>query len=234
MASRLFLIPTALSNKNPTSVLLQADLLSILHLKHFVVETPKVARVHLKALGLTTPLQKLNLIEIGKHKNTLVQVLLPMLKEFDVGLMSDCGLPAIADPGSEVIKLAHSHGIQVIPLSGPSSLMMALMASGINGQSFAFVGYLPINKEEREQKINLLQAQINRYNQTQIIIEAPFRNQSLLVNLINSLEKDTILCIAINLMEQEQKIISKPIFVWQKNPLPEVNKNEVVFVIGRN
>lgn len=233
MTHKLFLIPTSLSNTNKTHVLIESERLRILHLKHFIVENAKVARSHLKCLNLTTSLQELSIFEINKHKDNLEQLLKPIVKEFDIGLMSDCGLPAIADPGSEVVKFAHLSKIEVVPLCGPSSLMLALMASGVNGQSFAFVGYLPIDKLELVQKINYLKEQVNRHNQTQIIIETPFRAQNLLLSLVTHLEERQVLTLAINLMETEQKIISKPVYVWKKEALPEINKSEVVFVIGR-
>lgn len=231
--AKLFLIPTSISNSVDSHMLLNFQLGQIKHLKYFIVETAKVARLHLKQLHLTEKLQDLQIQELNKHNQDINALIRPMLDGFDMGLLSDCGLPAVADPGAVVVKVAHANGFEIIPLVGPSSLMLALMASGVNGQSFAFTGYLPIDNQEREQQILRLQELIVKYKQSQIIIETPFRNQQLLKSLINALNKDVILCVAINLMQHNQHIISQTIAKWkQLSILPEIHKQEAVFVIG--
>jgi 16S rRNA (cytidine1402-2'-O)-methyltransferase len=229
----LFLIPTSLSNNNQTNAILPSELDNIKHLKHFIVETAKIARIHLKQLDLATKLQELDIQELNKHTTDINQLIQPLHNGFDIGIMSDCGLPAIADPGHQVVKLAHQHDFKIKPLVGPSSLMLALMASGVNGQSFAFQGYLPIEASDRINKIKQLQKLITDVKQSQIIIETPFRNQALLGTLIQNLSPDTTLALAINLMSLDEKIISQTISRWkQMEELPNLQKKEVVFILG--
>ena len=231
--ARLFLIPTTLSNTINHNVLLDFQLNKIKHLRHFIVETAKVGRVHIKQLNLDIPLQQLNIEELNKHQNDLNILIRPLLSGFDVGLMSDCGVPAIADPGSQVVYLAHMNNIEVVPLVGSSSITLALMASGLNGQSFTFNGYLPIDNVERKHKIKQLQNIIIQNKTSQIIIETPFRNQQLFQSLLDLLENNIIVCLAINLMQDNQKIISKTIGQWkQETQIPSIHKEETVFVLG--
>lgn len=227
----LYLIPTTLSNQITHNSLLPHELALIHHLRHFIVETAKTARLHLKQLNLTTKLQELDIQELNKHTTDIKSLVSPLLQGFDVGLISDCGLPAIADPGHQVVKIAHANNIKVKPLVGPSSLMLALMSSGVNGQSFAFNGYLPIEISAKLEKIKQLQQYILATKQSQIIIETPFRNQQLLELLVKILNPDITLSLAIDLMSEYEKVISKSIKEWQHN-LPNIQKKEVVFIIG--
>ena len=230
----LFLIPTTLANPVTAHAILAHQLPLISHLKHFVVETAKTGRQHLKHLQLEHPLQELSIQELNKHQHDMASLIQPLLHGQDMGLLSDCGLPAIADPGSQLVKLAHQHEIKVLPLVGPSSLMLALMSSGVNGQSFAFNGYLPIDKEQRSHALLNLKQLIEVNKQSQIIIETPFRNLQLLENIINFFPPTFTLSLAINLMQANQHIISKNISQWKKiTQLPDVHKQEVVFVIGK-
>lgn len=231
--AKLFLIPTTLANDINHNALLPAQLQQIQHLQYFIVETAKVARQHLKQLELNTPLQQLDIQELNKHKQDMATLIKPLVEGHDVGLMSDCGTPAIADPGSQIVQLAHKHGITVEPLVGPCSIIMALMASGANGQSFCFNGYLPIDASQRKDKLKQLQTLIQQYHISQIFIETPFRNQALLASLIEQLSPEINLTLAINLMQEQQKILSHSIMEWKKNKnLPNLNKQEVVFVLG--
>lgn len=231
--AKLYLIPTTLSNTINSSAALESQLEGIKHIRHFIVETAKIGRLHLKQLNLATPLQELSINELNKHNQDLDELVAPLLNGYDLGLLSDCGLPAIADPGSGIVKLAHKIGIEVVPLIGPSSIFLALMSSGVNGQSFAFNGYLPIDKEERINKIQQLKKQVLQSNQSQIFIEAPFRNQQLLETLILGLPDDFMLSISVDLMNPSQRIISYPIKFWKTlETLPDIHKKKVVFVIG--
>ncbi len=231
--NKLYLIPTTLSPTVDGHALLSQQLSQIKHLKYFIVETAKVARQHLKHLELDTLLQELQIQELNKHSQDLSQLIQPLLDGHDVGLMSDCGTPAIADPGNQIVRLAHEYNIEVVPLIGPNSLVLALMASGANGQSFTFNGYLPIVHETRIQKIKQLQNTILAQKTSQIIIETPFRNQQLLKTLISMLNANIRLSIAINLMSSNQQIISQTIQKWQTlATLPDIHKHEVVFVLG--
>ncbi|MDQ5922275.1 MAG: rRNA (cytidine1402-2-O)-methyltransferase [Pseudomonadota bacterium] len=232
--AKLFLIPTTLANTiNGNSILIN-HLPLIQHLQYFIVETAKIARQHLKHLNLAQSLQNLHISELNKHQKDLASLIQPLLAGHDMGLLSDCGLPAIADPGGSIVNLAHQHKIEVIPLVGPSSLMLALMSSGVNGQSFAFNGYIPINHNERITKIKQLQDLIIQSEQSQIIIETPFRNQQLFESLLSILtDAQIIISLAINLMNENQTIISRSLKEWkQQIILPNLHKQEVVFVIG--
>jgi len=230
----LYLIPTTLANPITTHAILEQQLPLVKHLKHFIVETAKVGRQHIKQLNLSMQLQELSIQELNKHQHDLTTLIQPLLDGLDMGLLSDCGLPAIADPGSQIVRLAHAHAINVVPLIGPNSLLIALMASGVNGQSFAFTGYLPIDKTERILALSQLQHKIEVEKQSQIIIEAPFRNQQLLELLIAKLPAGFILSLALNLMQDNQQIVSQSIHAWRKiEILPNIHKQEAVFVIGR-
>lgn len=230
--STLYLIPTSLANQFLHKGILEHQAKQIRHIKHFIVETAKTGRSHLKALELNHPIYELSINELNKHKQNLEQLMKPLHDNYDVGLISDCGMPGVADPGNIVVHEAHRMGINVIILSGPSSLMMALAASGVNGQNFAFSGYIPVNPEKRKiyiQKLNLL---INKIGQTQIFIEAPFRNNELLKALIANLDNHIQLSISINLMCDNERTISLPISKWKSSELPNIHKQEVVFIAG--
>ena len=230
--TKLFLIPTTLSNTICESVLLEPQLKLIHHLTCFIVETAKIGRAHIKQLKLSMALQNLSIHELNKHNTDYKELFQPLLDGNDVGLLSDCGVPAIADPGSHIVSLAHKFDIEVVPLIGPSSILLALMSSGVNGQSFSFHGYLPLNLQEKITKIQLMQFEIIHNKQTQIFIETPYRNQVLLNLLIKILDSRIVLSTAINLMYYNQKIISKTIEQWKNIPLPDLNKCEVVYTIG--
>ncbi len=234
MVAKLFLIPTTLSTAIEHSTLTINELKQIQHLTHFIVETPKIARQHLKTLNLTTSLQNLNIRELNKHNQNLSELINPLFNGFDVGLISDCGMPAIADPGSKIVKLCHQNQFKVVPFHGPNSIVMALMASGFNGQSFSFNGYLPIDNQERIKRIKELNELVIKNNQSQIFIETPFRNSQLLNTLINNCSNKLSLSLAIDLMTPNEQIISKSILAWKElSILPEIHKHEVVFVIGQ-
>lgn len=231
--ANLFLIPTTLSNNINHNVLPPQQLDRIKHLQYFIVETAKVARMHIKQLNLATPLQELNIQELNKHKQDLDNLIKPLLLGFDVGLISDCGLPAIADPGNTIVHHAHNHGVKVIPLAGSSSLLLALMSSGVNGQAFAFQGYLPIDVNARRVRLKEMEQLILQTRQSQIIIEAPFRNQQLFQFFIDNLSPNITLSLAINLMNLDEVILSKSIKNWRlEQAFPDLHKQEVVFVIG--
>ncbi len=239
MNSTLFLIPTSLSNTIDHHIIQHKRLNNIKHLKYFIVETLKIARQHLKQLDLIHPIQDLILMELNKHTaSNEIEHILTILKSNDVGLLSDCGMPAIADPGAQIVALAHKHNIQVKPLSGDSSLLITLMSSGFSGQNFAFNGYLSIDKNICKKQLFELQELILNKKQTQIIIETPFRNQQLLINIITSLNERLSLCVGINLMNDNEQIISKQLTWWQnqfkQNQLINLHKQEVVFVIGES
>jgi 16S rRNA (cytidine1402-2'-O)-methyltransferase len=157
---------------------------------------------------------------------------LKLLEEQDVGLMSEAGAPGVADPGATFVELAHQNDVQVVPLTGPSSILLALMASGLNGQQFAFHGYLPIHEQDRIKKIKALEEHSMKSRQTEIFMETPHRNQLLLEMLVNELSSATKLCIASNLTMDDQTIVMKRIAVWQNAVLPDLQRRPALFLIN--
>ncbi len=230
--TKLFLIPTSLNPEINAPALLPEQLGQIKHLQHFIVETAKIGRAHLKQLGLDTPLQQLQVQELNKHKQDLTALIAPLTQGLDMGIISDCGCPAVADPGSRIVAVAHELGITVVPLVGPSSIILSLMASGLNGQNFCFHGYLPSEPESRKAKLKKLQEQTLKEGTTHIFIEAPFRNQKLLEALVANLHSELRISIGIDLMTNNQQVITKSVNKWKQQQL-QLNKQEVIFLIGR-
>lgn len=230
----LFLIPTFLS-ENTADKYLTGELLQVLnHTKTYVVENEKTARKFLKEAGIKIPQSELVLYPYGKHQQEtqLSEVFKILENGENVGLMSEAGCPAIADPGAEVVKLAHQKGITVHPLIGASSILLALMSSGFNGQSFSFWGYLPIDKADRKRKIKDLELLSEKFHQTQIFIETPFRNQALLDDLLNHCSLNTQLCVAYNLTSSTEFIKSATILEWKKIKM-DFQKEPCIFLIYR-
>jgi 16S rRNA (cytidine1402-2'-O)-methyltransferase len=230
---KIYLIPSALSEDN-SKVLPQNAIDIVNSLNEFIVENERTARHFLKGIGIQAPLQSLQLHLLNEHTNSkdIFKLLEPVLSGKNVGLLSEAGTPAVADPGSDLIRSAHEKGIEVIPLIGPSSIIMALMASGLNGQSFSFIGYLPKEKNERIKNLKELEKQSLSKNQTQIFIEAPYRNQHLLEDILSTCEKRTALCIACNITANDEFIKTKTIEEWKKR-IPVINKRPTVFLIGK-
>ncbi|MCS4533184.1 SAM-dependent methyltransferase [Neisseria montereyensis] len=233
MPAILYLIPTPLGTPD-TPCLLPHEQQQIIGLTDFVVEAEKTARAHLKHLGITTPIRELNLQTLNEHTNpkTIVELLTPLKEGRSMGILSEAGCPAVADPGANLVALAHQHGFEVRPLVGPSSLLLALMASGANGQSFAFKGYLPTDKAERIQALKMLEQHSRRQNETQIFIETPYRNDALLADAVATLSPAVRLCVACDLTLPTQTIISKTVADWRKLPtLPNLKKRPAIFVV---
>ena len=227
----LWLIPTPLGDEK-TPWLLEQDRLTIIAIQHFVVEAEKTARKHLKALGITTPLRELSLSTLNEHskEENLSDLIKPLLAGQDVGLISEAGCPAVADPGANLVALAHRHNIVVRPLIGPSSILLALMASGANGQHFSFHGYLPTDKQQRITALKNLEKRSFENNETQIFIETPYRNTQLIEDALTTLKPHTRFCVAANLTLPNEAIISCPVNQWPK-VLPERHKQPCVFVL---
>jgi len=184
---------------------------------HYVVEHEKNARRFIKSICPQKNQAELKLSTINKFTDPLEipEFIQPCLEGFDLGIISDAGCPGVADPGAEIIHIAHKYGIKIVPLVGPSSILLALMASGLNGQKFAFHGYLPIDKDERKQSLKQLEKQSQQEGQTQIFIETPYRNNQLLEAMTKSLKGDTLLCVACNLTLQDEFILSQEVNLWQ-------------------
>ena len=228
---KLYLIPTPLGDNEPAEVLPQAVLDCACRLQCFVVEELRTARRCLSRYGLRGHIDELELHVLNEHTTPAeVEAMLPLFDGRDVGLLSEAGLPAVADPGAALVALCHRHGIQVVPLTGPSSLMLALMASGLNGQSFAFRGYIPAKTEERRNAIKALEKQSRTLNQSQILIETPYRNDALLADLLQGLSPATRLCIAADLTLPTQYIRTDTIEGWRKAS-PIVGKRPCVFIL---
>lgn len=211
----LYLIPTSLSNRAIKDELKASDLDIVKSLKHYIVETPKTARKHLS--GLDIVIQEIDMRILDEHsRNSDISYLIePLIAGFDVGLMSDAGSPAVADPGSMVVRECHRLGIKVVPLVGPSSILLALMGSGMNGQSFLFEGYLPRDPAKRKSKIKQLERESLRRNQTQIFIEAPYRNSSLFRDILEVCNPNTDLCIAVDITGKDEYIKTFSIADWR-------------------
>lgn len=233
-AGTLYLIPTTLG-ESPLSAVIPEQVRHIAaSLTVFVAENPKTARQYLKQLGLAAPLQEIGIFTLDKHTppELLEQFLQPALAGKDLGLVSEAGCPAVADPGAQLVRLAHRKGIRVVPLVGPSSILLALMASGMNGQAFAFHGYLPIPKTDRCKRIAELEKESAARNQTQIFIEAPYRNQPLLEDILQTCAPGTELCIATDLTLDSERIETRTVAEWRKG-LPDLNKKPTIFLLYR-
>lgn len=229
----LFLIPTPLGLPD-TPCLLPHEQAKILTLTDFVVEAEKTARAHLKAFGVHTPIRELNLQTLNEHtpKAEIAALLQPLREGRDMGLLSEAGCPAIADPGADLVALAHQEQFTVLPLIGASSIVLALMASGANGQSFAFKGYLPAEKSERISCLKALEQRSRQTNETQVFIETPYRNDVMLADILATLHPDTRVCIACDLTLPTQTIMSQPVHQWRKlSSLPALKKRPTIFVV---
>ncbi|MDD2577811.1 MAG: SAM-dependent methyltransferase [Candidatus Dojkabacteria bacterium] len=231
---KLYLIPTPISeNKSMRDVLLKEDIDVINSLEYFVSEKAKTARFFLKDLPLEKKIQEINITELNEHtKDTEINKLLePALNGRDIGLLSDAGVPSIADPGFRLVSLAQKKKITVIPFVGPSSILMALMASGLNGQSFSFLGYLPREKNSRRKKIKILEEIALTTKQTQIFMETPYRNQHLFDDILDVCEPDTRVCIAMDIMGENEYIVTKEVQEW--NPKKVLAKKPCLFLINK-
>ena len=228
---KLYLIPTPLGEGNPAEVL-PASVLEILpSLNCFVVEEVRTARRFLSSAGLKGHIGELEFHELNEHTGQAeVETLTELFDRGDVGLISEAGLPAVADPGAALVALCHRHGIAVVPLVGPSSLMLALMGSGLDGQSFAFRGYLPAKTDERRAAIRRCEKDSAAMHQTQIFIETPYRNDSLLKDMLEQLSPATRLCLAADITLPDAFIKTQKISQWKKD-IPQIGKRPCVFLI---
>lgn len=228
----LFLVPCTLGDSDPIEVLPQRTLAAVRRLDHFVVEEPKTARAFLKRVGMQRPLAELLMQTLNEHtdKRTVPALLQPLLEGQDVGLLSEAGYPAVADPGSELIALAHDRGVRVVPLVGPSSLLLALAASGLNGQGFAFHGYLPVEAARRAAYLRDLEARSRREQTAHLFIETPYRNNQLLSALLQTLRADTRLTVASQLTLADELVRTMTIERW-RTAVPDLDRKPTVFVL---
>lgn len=233
MLGTLYLIPTTIGSESweqviPTAVISQTKIL-----KHFIVEDIRTTRRYLSKIGVETPIDQINFGVLNEHtKQTEIEQLInPLLEGYDVGLLSEAGMPAIADPGALVVSLAHKKGIKVVPCTGPSSILLTLIASGLNGQNFAFIGYLPIKPDERRKRIKQIELRSKNEKQTQIFIEAPYRNLQLFQDILKECNAETQLTIGVELTTELEYISTKKVKEWKILPLPDINKKNCVFLI---
>lgn len=233
MSAKLYLIPSSLGCEIPETFLPDSTLQIIRNLKHFVVEDSKTARAFLKTCRIPTPQNELLIDVLDKHQpdQDVAAFLKGALDGESLGLMSEAGCPGVADPGARLVAEAHRMGIQVVPLVGPSSLLLALMASGMEGQRFTFHGYLPFDKTERIKKIQRMEDTARSKKETQIFIETPYRNQPLLSDLLNTLSAETRLCLAADLTMPTEMIRTLKVKQWKKEQV-SLQKRPCVFLIG--
>lgn len=229
---RLFLIPSPLGENDPTEVIPAPVLDSLKNFRTFVVEEVRTARRYLSRAGLKGHIGELQFFELNEHTDqAIIESYIRLFDNGnDVALISEAGLPAVADPGAQLVAIAHSHGIDVIPAVGPSSLMLALMASGLNGQSFAFCGYIPAKTEERRNKLRTLEKISGQLRQTQIIIETPYRNDSLFGDILSVCSPSVRVCVAANITMADAYIRTKKVSEWRKEGLV-IGKRPCVFLI---
>jgi len=229
----LYLIPVTLGDDNITQVL-PPDVVSIAQqLDTFVVESEKSARHFLSTIKTARPVRELTLNLLNEHTEDkdIAVLLAPLLAGKDLGLMSDAGCPGVADPGAKLVELAHQKGIHVIPLVGPSSILLSLMASGLNGQQFAFLGYLPVDKMQRNQKLKEIEKRSLTHKETQLFIETPYRNQHMLEAILSVCQPNTRLCIACDISLSSEMIMTKTVTNWKKSPHPDLHKRPTVFLL---
>ncbi|MCX7183256.1 MAG: SAM-dependent methyltransferase [Nitrosospira sp.] len=228
----LYLIPTLLGEGDIAWVIPAAVKQCIADLSYYIVENPKAARKFLRQVDCNLSLQEIKMQALDEHTQpkNFIDFLAPLLSGNNVGLLSEAGCPAVADPGAGLIRIAHQRNIRVVPLVGPSSVLLALMASGLNGQRFMFHGYLPVERNKRIIKIIQLERESVRDDQTQIFIETPYRNQRLLEALIQNCQNNTNLCIASNITLANEQIRTKTVKEW-KQTVPKVDKELVIFLL---
>jgi 16S rRNA (cytidine1402-2'-O)-methyltransferase len=232
MQKSLYLIPVPLDEESSIEANIPNEAINIVReLQYFIVENEKTARAFLKKYGILTPQKDLQIMVYDKRDKLSISHYFKFFKETDqVGLMSEAGCPGVADPGAEIVAEAHKKNYNVIPFIGPSSILLALMASGFNGQQFCFHGYIPIDKADRIKRIKDLEAQSFRFRQTQIFIETPFRNNHLFDDIIKNCKPSTQLCVAANINAEDQLIKTRSIADW-KDHKPELHKIPVVFIL---
>ena len=233
MKGKLYLIPTSIGETNINNVI-PANVQNVVNsIKYYIVENERTARRQLIQMGIKTVIDELVFFVLNKYtdKNSIQDFLEPC-KNFSMGLLSEAGVPAVADPGSEIVALAHQKNIQVVPLVGPSSILLALMASGLNGQSFAFNGYLPVKNPEKTLRIKQLESLSQNQKQTQIFIEAPYRNNQMLEDLIKTCNGTTQICVACNISTDEEFIKTQSVEKWRKNKV-NLHKKPTLFLIQK-
>jgi 16S rRNA (cytidine1402-2'-O)-methyltransferase len=235
MKGTLYLIPSALGEESSSAGFPEINLRVVEKLHHFVVEDVRTARRFLKKILPGLVIDSLSFQILNEHTppEDVSALLAPLIEGSDLGLLSEAGLPCVADPGALLVSYAHENGVKVVPLTGPSSVFLALMASGFNGQNFAFSGYLPIDKKERAAKIRELEDTAYLKDQTQIFIETPYRNQQMMEALVETCRQHTRICMAVNLTMTDEIILTRTAEQWKRMKWPEIQKKPAVFLLYR-
>jgi 16S rRNA (cytidine1402-2'-O)-methyltransferase len=230
---RLFLVPNLLGAVAPQSVLPARTIAVARNLGHYVVENAKPARAFLKTLAPESPVRDIHIVELGESPSAARcgELLAPAQSGHDVGLLSDAGCPGIADPGALLVAQAHRDAIVVVPLVGPSAVLLALMASGMNGQAFVFHGYLPVGADERTHAIRRIEADSQRSGHAQLFIETPYRNVTMLGALVATCKPATRLCVAADLTTETESVVSRPVSGWKAIELARYAKRPAIFVL---
>jgi len=232
MTATIYLIPASLGS-DKTNYFLPGLVFSIINkIDHYIVENERTARRYLIKLGIKTPVDDLQFYVLDKHTDPFEKskFLDPARHGNNMGIISEAGTPGVADPGADIVEIAHRENIRIVPLVGPSSILLALMASGLNGQNFAFTGYLPIQKNEKTQKIKQLEIRSGKENQSQIFMETPYRNRKMLDDLLKTCLPQTRLCIATDITMDSECIKTKTIAGWKANP-PDIHKRPTIFIL---
>lgn len=232
MTGKIYLLPITLGDSIPETVIPKAVIDKITTLRYFIVENVRTSRRFLRLLDKNFPIDNSQFYELNKHTkiNEIDAFLTPAKNGNDMGIMSEAGVPGVADPGSQVVSLAHKQNIQVMPFVGPSSILMAVMAAGLNGQNFAFNGYLPIKPSERIRKIAALEKRSKTEQQSQLFIETPYRNNALLDDILKTCQPNTLLSIAVDITLASEFIKTDSIKNWRKQK-PDINKRPGIFTI---
>jgi 16S rRNA (cytidine1402-2'-O)-methyltransferase len=229
----LYLIPSTLGDTIPQEVISPKALQILKALDHFIVEEERTARRFLIKAGIDKPVDSLTFFILNEHtgKDKLASFF-DHSGNLDLGLLSEAGVPAVADPGTDLIRMAHRKGFKVVPLVGPSSVLLAVMASGLNGQQFAFNGYLPVKTNDRIARIRFLEKRSLQEKQSQVFIEAPYRNNQLMQSILENCSPETWVCIASNLTLENEWISTRPVAEWKKE-IPDLNKQPTVFIMQK-
>lgn len=235
METALYLIPVTLGETEISQVLPAYNHDVIVGIKHFIVENIRSARRFLKKVEKSIDIDTLTFYELNRHTDHkfIGEYLDPLKKGEPVGIISEAGCPAIADPGADVVAMAQSRGYKVVPLVGPSSIIMSVMGSGFNGQSFAFNGYLPVEVPQRIKALKKLEQKVQNENQTQLFIETPYRNAKMFETIINNLRPNTKLCVAAGITCENEFIKTLTIEKWKKQKMPDIEKVPAIFLIGK-
>lgn len=235
MKGTFYLIPSALGELISSGDFPEINLKIIGTLHHFVVEDVRTARRFLKKIIPSIKIDDLTFQILNEHTKPedVAPLLAPVLEGENMGILSEAGLPCVADPGALLVSYAHENGVKIVPLTGPSSIFLALMASGFNGQNFAFSGYLPVDKKERITKIRELEGSVYQHDQTQVFIETPYRNQQMMEALVETCRPQTRICLAVDLTMADEMILTRTVEQWKRMKWPEIQKKPAVFLLYR-